>query len=478
MPASGKPPLEQLEAVLAGLGYPDTLPQQDLHATPNFEFVADCLLWLCQRAAPGISAPRDYSTEQARVAFLNAVATQLYASTRVKLDLKRLYRAGGSAGKELVRLAAHVRELGAGAGPNAAPGSPAGGTAPARATKAASPGAARRGQHGRRRGQEGGLSSEAAAAAQRAAEVAALETLLDGAVEGAKQRLAALQRSVAELNEERRMLEARPRPRPAGRVEKRHVELDRLEQRLESLQAVKPAHSEAVEALERQLAELFTAHLHKFRNLEYLEGEMAKRQAARDAAAEEAHSRLRKIQRQAASEWQRVLQGDPLPGEASNPSRSSSEDSESEGPGGGGAPALPRLALARGAAGAAGAGGGAISLLLVPEDSGGSGSPSARSRLSSSAAAQGPAGAPGLGLIPAHRGSLGGGGGGSLGSGRPGSSRRPSSATGRRASSSAGSAAGGFRGTAQADVLVVGPPVGAGALGVRAPLDAVTGGDF
>ena len=39
----------ELEGTLRSLGYTGPLPQHDLHATPSFEFVADCLLWLCQR---------------------------------------------------------------------------------------------------------------------------------------------------------------------------------------------------------------------------------------------------------------------------------------------------------------------------------------------------------------------------------------------------------------------------------------------
>ena len=57
--------------------------------------------------------------------------------------------------------------------------------------------------------------------------MASLEWQLSAAVEQSEAQLAALQRSAAELEEERATLE--------GRVEKRHVELDRLERRLESL---------------------------------------------------------------------------------------------------------------------------------------------------------------------------------------------------------------------------------------------------
>ena len=170
------------------------------------------------------------------MAFLNAVATQFYARARVKLDLKRLYRAGGSAAKELLRLAAHVQGLGeVGAG--------AAGAAAAAATGAGSPGArpvqqqqlqqhqqadsgstqnrkptassaaqerSQRQPHARRHDQKpaaAALTAEQQAAAQRSAEVASLERQLATAVEGTRQRLAALRKAAAELEEEQRVLE-------------------------------------------------------------------------------------------------------------------------------------------------------------------------------------------------------------------------------------------------------------------------------
>jgi hypothetical protein len=51
---------------------------------------------------------------------------------------------------------------------------------------------------------------------------------------------------------------------PAGRIQRRHLELDRTERRLDSLQAVKPAHSAEVEGLERELGGLYSLYLHKW----------------------------------------------------------------------------------------------------------------------------------------------------------------------------------------------------------------------
>lgn len=42
-------PVSELGEALRGLGYEGPLPTQDLHTAPDFVFVGDCLLWLCQR---------------------------------------------------------------------------------------------------------------------------------------------------------------------------------------------------------------------------------------------------------------------------------------------------------------------------------------------------------------------------------------------------------------------------------------------
>ena len=177
--------------------------------------------------------------------------------------------------------------------------------------------------------------------------------------------------------------------------------------------------------------------------------------------------RLRRIQRQAAAEGQRVLDGDmALPGDLSGAAMLDSSDSDGDLAEGGAA--LPRLQ-----ARPAGSDGAALSaaLLLASDDSSSSGggiSPAASSRLGIAAAAtdvfagarlSGVGQASGSGpLIPAHRGSLGGAANATA---RPSSSRLSSSAAGQRPSSglAGGGSSQGRQGPsysgAAADVLVV-----------------------
>jgi hypothetical protein len=78
--------------------------------------------------------PRDYGSEQKRAVFLNALGSQLYAQTRIRLHLRRLYRAGGSAIRELRRLAASLRQ--AAAASSSSPSPSAAGHAAASLTEA------------------------------------------------------------------------------------------------------------------------------------------------------------------------------------------------------------------------------------------------------------------------------------------------------------------------------------------------------
>lgn len=89
-----------------------------------------CASSLPCRAAPGLALPpRDYSNEAARVTFFSGLGTAFYEQTRIRLNLRRLYRSGGGAARELQRLAAALRA--AAAAVAAAPPTPAGPPEPA-----------------------------------------------------------------------------------------------------------------------------------------------------------------------------------------------------------------------------------------------------------------------------------------------------------------------------------------------------------
>lgn len=58
---------------MRALGYPRLISMANFRE-PNFELVADNLLWMTRRYDPGINLPEDISTEIERIALLNATA--------------------------------------------------------------------------------------------------------------------------------------------------------------------------------------------------------------------------------------------------------------------------------------------------------------------------------------------------------------------------------------------------------------------
>eukprot|EP00976_Prorocentrum_cordatum_P053425 1078035-Prorocentrum_minimum.AAC.4 len=112
---------------MRSLGYPRLISMENFRQ-PNFELVADTLLWLSQRYDPSIDIVDDISTEADRVVFLKSISqlmsTRSYlkanftsveltsvaslsqaARGRIKLNMKRLYAADGYAVKELLKIA-------------------------------------------------------------------------------------------------------------------------------------------------------------------------------------------------------------------------------------------------------------------------------------------------------------------------------------------------------------------------------------
>lgn len=63
--------------------------------------------------------------------------------------------------------------------------------------------------------------------------------------------------------------------RPA-QISKRKKDLDRANQRLAELKEVRPAFMDEYERLEEELQEQYQLYVERFRNLDYLEGELDK----------------------------------------------------------------------------------------------------------------------------------------------------------------------------------------------------------
>ncbi|NXR70698.1 CLUA1 protein, partial [Rhadina sibilatrix] len=91
------------------------------------------------------------------------------------------------------------------------------------------------------------------------------------------------------------------------KIEKRKLELERSQKRLQTLQSVRPAFMDEYEKIEKQLEKQYSAYLEKFRNLTYLEQLLQDQRQTEQEMFEEAASMLRLIQNRLKEEEQHLL---------------------------------------------------------------------------------------------------------------------------------------------------------------------------
>ncbi|KAJ3642830.1 hypothetical protein Zmor_025582 [Zophobas morio] len=85
------------------LGYP-TLISMESFRSPNFPLVANLLVWLSKRFDPDVDIPSDIETEDDRVKLIRNAAQFMALKANIKLNTKRLYQADGYAVKELLKI--------------------------------------------------------------------------------------------------------------------------------------------------------------------------------------------------------------------------------------------------------------------------------------------------------------------------------------------------------------------------------------
>ncbi len=102
-----------MTAVMRTLGYPYNITMGNFQ-TPNFELVADMLYWMAQRynydegsMIPITNIPISVATQQQRVEFIVGLCEAIFklSSSTINMDPYHLYSADGHAVKELLKLA-------------------------------------------------------------------------------------------------------------------------------------------------------------------------------------------------------------------------------------------------------------------------------------------------------------------------------------------------------------------------------------
>ncbi|OXB60062.1 hypothetical protein ASZ78_000965 [Callipepla squamata] len=287
--------VRNLTEMLRALGYPRLVSMRNFHA-PNFALVAELLLWLVrrfesnifesmsesmdlvleyfERYEPHSDIPPDVETEQDRVFFIKAVAQFMATKAHIKLNTKKLYQADGYAVKELLKVTSVLYS--------------------AMNTEGMERTDITEEDSSKFKFDLGSKIADLKAARQLASEItskgASLYDLLGKEVELREARTESIARPL-EINEAEKMMKvaidcvleevqktkdmlnnvALDEANLEAKIEKRKLELERSQKRLQTLQSVRPAFMDEYEKIEEQLQKQYTSYLEKFRNLTYLE---------------------------------------------------------------------------------------------------------------------------------------------------------------------------------------------------------------
>ncbi|XP_039348164.1 clusterin-associated protein 1 isoform X1 [Mauremys reevesii] len=303
------PSISDFTEMMRALGYPRLISMENFR-TPNFMLVSEMLLWLCRRYEPQTDVPSDVETEQDRVFFIKAVAQFMATKAHIKLNTKKLYQADGYAVKELLKITSVLYN--------------------AMKTKGMETTSVSEEESSKFKFDLGSKIADLKAARQLASEItsrgASLYDLLGKEVELRELRTESIARPL-EINETEKVMKiaikdvleqvqktkdmlnnvASDEANLEAKIEKRKLELERNQKRLQTLQSVRPAFMDEYEKIEEELQKQYSSYLEKFRNLAYLEQQLDDHHRVEQERFEEAENTLRLMQNRLKEEEKRLL---------------------------------------------------------------------------------------------------------------------------------------------------------------------------
>uniref|UniRef100_F6ZII8 Clusterin-associated protein 1 n=1 Tax=Ciona intestinalis TaxID=7719 RepID=F6ZII8_CIOIN len=293
--------LRNFTEMMRGLGYPRLISVENFRQ-PNFELVAEILLWLIQRYEPDAHIPKDIDTEQDRVIFIKSSAQFIATKIHIKLNTKRLYMADGYSVKELLKVASVLHsaivflyQSHAGISRFLILRSKI--NVLTKASKINELKAVRQlASEVTQRGatlyhllsQEPELRDARMSALAHPLDINTIEKGLRSSIMKVEQNTKSTLQKLDNVAADEANLEAK--------IEKRKSELDRSKKRLSTLQSVRPAFMDEFERLEEELKLQYASYLIKFRNMTYLEHQMEDHNRQEQARMNENELSLRRIQ--------------------------------------------------------------------------------------------------------------------------------------------------------------------------------------
>ncbi|XP_076379260.1 clusterin associated protein 1 [Megalopta genalis] len=264
--------LRNFTEMMRVLGYPRLISVGNFRI-PNFPLVAEILIWLVKRFDPDVDVPSEHNTEEERIALIRAVAEFMALKTNVKLNTKKLYQADGYAVKELLKVTTLLYDAQSNSTDaniteddnfNVANFDISDKINELKSTRELArqltvTGASLFDLLGR----EVDLREIRNTKVARQFDTAEIETALKNVIEGMHKEIDDTKKQIDNVKDTEQNLD--------GRIERRRIELDRNQKRLQTLKKVRPAFMEEFDKLEIELRSLYDDYLQKFRYLAYLE---------------------------------------------------------------------------------------------------------------------------------------------------------------------------------------------------------------
>eukprot|EP00284_Hemiselmis_tepida_P009065 CAMPEP_0174928460 /NCGR_PEP_ID=MMETSP1355-20121228/23557_1 /TAXON_ID=464990 /ORGANISM="Hemiselmis tepida, Strain CCMP443" /LENGTH=414 /DNA_ID=CAMNT_0016174621 /DNA_START=105 /DNA_END=1349 /DNA_ORIENTATION=- len=300
--------LRNFTEMMRALGYHRPISMENFR-TPNFELVSDILFWLVKRYEPNADITKQLDTMQDRVIFLKQCAQLMASKGRIKLNPKRLYQADGYAVKELIKIA-QVLYSSMQSNPDDDDELSVGGDAfsvKLNDLKDVRDLATDITQHGSQLAELLAKEDALREARQRAIsrDMAGGDDVvrfIQESIQSARDNMASKSKLMGDLKTDEAALEKK--------LQKKGAELERNQKRLLSLQTVRPAFMDEYEKLEEDLQDMYREYLERFRNLDYIEGQLETYNKQEQERIDENERQMKKMQKKLKEEEMKVLRGD------------------------------------------------------------------------------------------------------------------------------------------------------------------------
>lgn len=269
--------LRSFTEMMRALGYPRLISLENFRY-PNFTLVAEILQWLVKRYDPNAELPDDIDTEQDRVIFIKSVVQFIATKAYIKLNAKKLYMADGYAVKELLKLTSLLYEAmktkvendlesleeDSPVGHNFDISSKLGDLKVTRhlASEITLKGASLYDLLLK----EIDLRDNRSVVLSKQLDITEIEKGIKNATRSLEEEIQKTNTMIENIAADEANLEAK--------IEKRKMDLDRNQKRLQTLKSVRPAFMDEYERLELELEELYKKYVMKYSWLAYLEQQL------------------------------------------------------------------------------------------------------------------------------------------------------------------------------------------------------------